>query len=753
MKDEPQSGTLIEFGPFTFDKTLGKLSKHGTPVRLRGMPLKILHHLVEHPGEVVSRADLQQVLWNGAAFGDFEQGLNSAVNVVRKTLSDSADQPRYIETVPGHGYRFIAPLRSCAPVPEAHTCIQHPDDAKLALEHLKDSTSVERSPSLLQRQWPRRRGVLVPGLGILLLSGIFTWRTRLWMPQRNPSTEPLRALPLTTALGVHRYPSFSPDGNYLTFTWAAPKQHTSNVYVQQIGGGSPLQLTTSSNDDYSPVWSPDGRFIAFLRRSEGGISELRVIPPLGGPERKLSEVRPRIAFLPVSLAWCPDSNCIVVTDSTGDGKPDALFVYSLETREKIQLTYPPGSSAGDTSPAISPDGNSMVFRRDASLYTGELYWLPLAHAPVSQASGTRACLTAAGEPRRLTPAALDAGTPTFLPDGEEILFSARGGLWRLRVAPEERKGVPARLPFVGEDGIMPVVSRPQPGRPLRLVYVRSFADWNIWRVDSSAPGAAASSPPALSIASTRVEWMPDFSSDGRRVTFVSNRSGEAEIWVADPDGSNASQVTSMSANPGAPRWSPNGELIAFHSNPEGHAAVYVVPSAGGKARNITFPLANGGFPSFSRDGRWIYFTSHGAGGEHIWKVPVSGGDAVQVTKNQGVVAFESPDGTYIYYVQTIDRPSALWRLPVSGGDPVKVLDEVVSANFVVLDRGIYYMSQSAGEIRLQYFEFATRKSKIVLSNLGNVFLASLTASPDGRTILYARVDSSVDDVMLVESFR
>src|SRR5438552_893926 len=143
MKDEPQSGTLIEFGPFSFDQALGKLSKHGTTIRLRGMPLQILQHLVQRPGEVVSRGELQRLLWNGAAFGDFEQGLNSAVNVVRKTLSDSADQPRYIETVPGHGYRFIAPLRSAVAVEETHTSSVRkdpssphstPDDIKLAAE-------------------------------------------------------------------------------------------------------------------------------------------------------------------------------------------------------------------------------------------------------------------------------------------------------------------------------------------------------------------------------------------------------------------------------------------------------------------------------------------------------------------------------------------------------------------------------------------------------------------------------------------
>ncbi|MDQ6705630.1 MAG: winged helix-turn-helix domain-containing protein [Acidobacteriota bacterium] len=123
MKSQPQPGTVIQFGPYSFDRALGKLSKHGTQIRLRGMPLKILQHLVERPGEAVSRGELQSLLWNGTAFGDFEHGLNSAVNVVRRTLGDSAGEARYIETVPTQGYRFIAALRSEVALPEAHPSI------------------------------------------------------------------------------------------------------------------------------------------------------------------------------------------------------------------------------------------------------------------------------------------------------------------------------------------------------------------------------------------------------------------------------------------------------------------------------------------------------------------------------------------------------------------------------------------------------------------------------------------------------
>jgi tricorn protease-like protein len=170
------------------------------------------------------------------------------------------------------------------------------------------------------------------------------------------------------------------------------------------------------------------------------------------------------------------------------------------------------------------------------------------------------------------------------------------------------------------------------------------------------------------------------------------------------------------------------------------------------------------FPSFSAKGEWIYFTSNRTGVRSIWKMPSSGGAAVQVTTSEAYDPTESPDGAYLYYVETYDKPSPLWRLPLSGGVPVKVLDGVFFGNFMVLDRGIYYIDKPSGqrgihyldkfigEARLQYFDLATRKSTTVARNLGDVG-AFLTASPDGRTLLYSREDSRIDDLMLVENFR
>jgi eukaryotic-like serine/threonine-protein kinase len=633
-------------------------------------------------------------------------------------------------------------------------------DLKVALEDVDEESVGYRATTAGERSSPQVAQVPAPSwrrwlwaalLPVLLVAGYFAWR-RWPAPER---VEPMQAVPLTTQPGVHRYPSFSPDGNHIVFTWNGPKQDNQDIYVQQIGAGRPLRRTTDPRNDYNPVWSPDGRYIAFLRSlPETGTSELRLIAPLDGPEQRVAEIRVHHATFVTSpyMTWCPDSTCVVVTDSPDEVRPAALFVVSLDTGEKRRLTNPQPPASGDANPAISPDGSWLVFRRSPSgLFGGELYRLELGRG-----------LTAIGEPERIAEAALDANYPTWMPSGKEILFSDRGSLWILDVAGE---GPPARLPFVGEDGIMPVVSQPQAGRPPHLVYVRSFMDGNIWRIETSAPGLAASTPPVVSVASTRLDAMPQLSPDGRRVAFASDRAGVGGIWLADLDGSNAVPLASMNAMAtGYPHWSPDGQLIAFHSNRGGQADVYLVAAAGGKPRNVTSHPAVDSFPSFSRDGKWIYFTSNRTGERRVWKMPSSGGDAVPVTDRVGFMPAESPDGAWLYYMESVFTPGPLWRVRVNGGVPEKVLDGVVLGNYVVLEKGIYYIDRPSGEAsiywidrpsgetRLQYFDFATRRSRTVARNLGKVD-TPLTASPDGRTILFCRMDSSVDDLMLVENFR
>lgn len=727
------------FADFTLNPVAGHLWRAGERVELRSKSFEVLAYIVERHGRVVTREELMHAVWPNLSVTD--ESVTRCIADIRKALAD--DSQRLIRTVPRRGYLFAVPVTT--PV--------------LAFPRATEPQPLEQAFSPPPHP-PRRPGYPMRvcfAIAGLALFGFIGWRGS----RRQEEVLPLRAAPFITLPGLARYPSFAPDGNYVLFTWNGPKKDNSDIYLQQIGSGSPLRLTVDPRNDYNPVWSPDGRWVAFLRRhtEDSSINEVRLIPPLGGPERKLAEIRvPDTYFLlPPYLSWCPDSSCVVVTDSPAAGQAAALFVISLDTGNKRQLTHPEFAAAADTSPAVSPDAKWLVFRRQTNgSRIGELYRL--------QVNKT---LASTGDPQRLTPAAMDGGYPTWRPDGEGVVFSteaseARGSLWVLAFSGRD-SGKPARLPFAGEDGLMPAISNARPGQPSRLVYVRSFQDSNIWRITTTTEGAEASAPSVIAIASSRRDCVPQFSPDGHRVAFASDRSGSWEIWLSDPDGSNAVQVTFV-GSAGAPAWSPDGDQISFQAAPDGHSDVYVIAAAGGKPRNLTFHPANDTRPSFSRDGKWIYFTSNRVGGRQLWKMPASGGAAIQLTSQGAFAAFESPDGRYLYYNRTMDTPSPLWRVPVSGGTPLKILEGVVLGAFAVTERGIYFIDRPAGnsgllyidrpvgQTRLRYFDLTSGKHTTVAQELGDVYLG-LAASKDGRTILYSRVDSSLDDLMLVENFR
>jgi dipeptidyl aminopeptidase/acylaminoacyl peptidase len=255
----------------------------------------------------------------------------------------------------------------------------------------------------------------------------------------------------------------------------------------------------------------------------------------------------------------------------------------------------------------------------------------------------------------------------------------------------------------------------------------------------------------MAVSSTRIDMNPSLSPDGRRVAFASNRSGSMEIWLADLDGGNAVAVASLRAMSTVPRWSPDGLTIAFQSNREGHFDVWVVPAAGGKASNLTPDPANDFMPSFSRDGRWVYFSStRGDGRFHVWKVAISGGPAVRVTDGKGFASLEAPDGR-LYYTEGPDS-APLLRLEAGGRPPTRVVDGVVSSAFALVDGGLYYADESGRETRLMHLDLAGGRPAVVASGLGRIW-PTITATPDGRTILFGRLDHALQDLMLVEGFR
>ena len=622
---------------------------------------------------------------------------------------------------------------------------QRAGELRAALETIQHNATTRSAPGTSAAKLSRQVLAAVVVVSVLVAAMIIVWRP--WQTQRS---EPLRWSPLTTLPGQERYPTMSPDASQVAFAWTGAAGDNLDVYVQVIGAGPPLRLTTDPRPDSNCVWSPDGRWIAFLREDPSGTHEVRLISPLGGPERRLASVQ--IAGLysdSTFLTWCPDGTCLVVTDATKETGPDALFAVSLESGDKRQLTNPQSPAIGDVSPSVSPDGRALLFSRVTATFVPSLYWT-LIDTSMSSLQA---------EPRRIALSDMLPSYGTWTTDSTEVLFSAAGRLWRKTI----RRDDPAtQLPFVGEDGVMPVVSRTERNGLARLIYVRrgggdptvalAGGDTNIWRIDVGSPGAAARSVPRVAISSTRWDGNAHFSLRGDRVAFCSSRAGTLEIWVSDPNGSNAVQLTNLGAGTTcSPRWSPDGNVIAFDSTIEGQQELYVIAASGGKPTRLTSHPAVDAVPSFSRDGQWIYFYSNRTGANEIWKIPATGGTPEQVTQEGGYVAFESADGAHLYYTSS-STLSELWRVPTSGGQRVKVLDQVRQRGFTILEKGIYYVDGAASETRLNFFDLAVGRSTIVARNLGETSFG-LTASADGRVILYSRVEPGNEDIMLVENFQ
>ena len=153
------------------------LRKRGTAIRLNGRPLKVLVHLLERPGEPVSRKELQHLLWNNAAYGNFEQRLNSVVNVLRGALSDRADHPSYIETIPGEGYRFIAPVRFV--IAEAPRVESPPESSPISTSGgMETKTILKQQASPLRYETVRVGWWLAAGLLVTAFAGLTWWTFR-----------------------------------------------------------------------------------------------------------------------------------------------------------------------------------------------------------------------------------------------------------------------------------------------------------------------------------------------------------------------------------------------------------------------------------------------------------------------------------------------------------------------------------------------------------------------------------------------
>jgi Tol biopolymer transport system component/DNA-binding winged helix-turn-helix (wHTH) protein len=693
----------VRFGTFEVNLATGELFKSGRKIEIERQPFLVLTALLQTPGELVTREQLRAALWPEGTFVDFDRGLNVAVKKLRDGLGDSSQSPRLIETLARRGYRFIAPVAGrieVGPPPMAP-----PQDAYRKY-----------------RVWAGVAGIVATVVIVFAM-----YRTRL-PASTDFAGQEFKPVPLTSYPGDERSPALSPDGNTVAFSWNGEKQNNQDIYLKVGDTEDPVRLTTDPAADIMPAWSPVGGDIAFVREQPvpTAPAAIFVIPAFGGRERRIAQLAPGECYKHSTLSWSPDGEWLAFDDKLASNGPFALFIVSVKTGEKRQLTAPAESEYGDVAPAFSPDARSVAFVRLKEYSAGDIFLAGVA----------------GGQPRRLTHDVAGIFGVSWTSSGNELVVSSeRTGdarLWRIPVS----GGTPRPLAGITATDAPRSVSQ----RAHRLVFAKEISDQNVWRVGVSGPKMTR--PPELVISSTRDDMNPQPSPDGRRIAFCSNRSGSLEIWTCDSDGSNSRQLTSMGRGTNAwATWSPDGRSIAFNSDTSGSWSIYIADTQGGRPRLL---IENATSPAWSRDGAWIYYDSTRSGTGQIWKISPHGGTAIQVTTKGGIRPSVSAQ-KLIYYA----RGKEIWRVPAEGGEETQVVADVPDAwkgRYVAGAAGLYFLGRSQGRNVLNFFDFRTQRISSLMPVEKPWDVSALALSPDEHALLFDQVDQSGSDLMVVENF-
>ena len=707
MQQIPRQPDKVCFGAYEIHLPTQEIFKHGSRIKLPPQAFRVLQTLVDRPGQLVTREEFHRALWPADTFVDFDHGLNNAIKKIRDTLSDSADEPRYIETLPKLGYRFIGQIDGASHAP-----------------------AIEPKPA------PVRNNALVfVALLIIVCVGAIVWAAR---SRRSHGLAPIESevltpVPFTALPGAEISPTFSPDGSQIAFAWNGDTPPGSlskgfDLYVKVIGSENLLRLTRQPSEFINPAWSPDGQRIAFQRIS-GSDTGIYIVPVLGGPERKLLSTHTTIKGS--SISWSRDSKWIAYSDSVPLGSPHRLFLLSVETLQQLPIHHAPECQE-ETSPAFSPLRALVAYICNLQSGGFALYSIvPPDGVPqrIGTYEGWPWGIAWRGENRLVLSRYLEG---TNYDELYEVTLS-NGSISKLR---SEASG----------DADRPATSI----TASKLAYqLRQRVNSNIWRKDRLYPQAAA----VEVIASSRESSQPQYSPDGKYIAFTSNRGGNFEIWLSRADGSNLVRLSNLkNAQTGTPNWSPDGSKIAFDSRQAGLFDVYIENVSELVPRKLVTNVANASTPSWSHDGKWIYFIAGGSNGR-IYRCPAEGGTAIPLSKGVGWGPQESFDGKAVYFATEVAGKTVLTRVALEGPGSESLVGGLHISwvmNWAVARNGIYFQAADALDA-VQFFDFASKKTSQVFT-IKKSLLVGLSVSPDGRWILYSDLGVATSDIMLIENF-
>jgi DNA-binding winged helix-turn-helix (wHTH) protein/Tol biopolymer transport system component len=480
----------IRFGVYELDRDAMELRKHGVPIRLQEQPFRVLAMLAERPGEIVTREQLQEQIW-GNTFVDFDQSLNKAVNRVREALNDNAGTPQYVETVPRRGYRFIAPVAAAAQ-------IEAPAPAALV-----GTVSVEPAEPTPGKS---SRIVVIAALTIASVLAAVGITTVAWL--RQPRKPALQEARLITSSGW--WPALSRDGKLLAYMSNAGGV-APHIWVRQTAGGEAIPVTTGSDPEAMPDFSPDATHIAFYSGRKGG--GIYIAPTLPGEPRLLVAASdpeaPRFSPSGDTILYFRDQKAFTV--SVSGGQP-----VTLPLNQEFRVFGPP---------VWAPNGNEILFYgvRRQEQNKPAVWWI----APL--APGQARPVHLPGIDQNDWPAyAVRAWHRTS--DGREwIIFSTlkpgSWNLWRIQISPQGALDESLELLASGNGKIGPGGSPSEDGK---LAYDLSASSVSIYQISMDDRGQKLGATLQLPLPEGAIYRFPSVSRDGRWMSYDASIPGKAD---------------------------------------------------------------------------------------------------------------------------------------------------------------------------------------------------------------------------------
>jgi len=581
--------------------------KAGVRLKLTGQPFQVLAILLEQPREVVTREELQKRLWPDT-FVDVDHNLNTAINKIREVLGDSAENPRFVETLPRRGYRFIAAVD----VGTSLVSAQQGGPQSLPVRQQTNGGETVREPSL-QRFWVFG----VSGAAIIVITVLSYWLMRPLMAPKVSGYTRITNDGRAKEFRIDALPVISTDGLRLYFTEAANSGVRSTLKQVSASGGetSPVPAPFEQNIELGDITS--NRSDLLIQTFVAGESEmpLWILPALGGSPHRVGDVLGRDA------AWSPDGDRIAYA------KGHELYTCKADGTDPRRLVTASGQVRW---PRWSPRGSVLRFTvGDPSGWTG---------TSIEEVSAV------GGRPHALLPGRKGASCcGNWTPDGKYYVFQSisilstdnwRADIWAVR----ERMGLfrkgngePVQLTAGPMDFRSPVSS--VDGKRLFVIGEQRRGELVIFESKSGQFVPYLGGISAQDV---------DVTKDDQWIAYVSYPEGV--LWRSRADGSQRLQLTSLPMQANLPRWSPDGKRIAFSAAIPGEPdRIYAVAADGGRPVQLTAGSHFETDPNWSPDQNSLVF-----GGEPWFEGGARGSAVIQMLdlKTRQVSTLSGPEGLY-----------------------------------------------------------------------------------------------------------